>query len=66
MLHSFVRVIARRIQEGVLGNFVSFRDCVFEQNVALEYGGAVGLILPSFNVIFDNRDNITPMEFENW
>ena len=53
-------------ENGAIGNFVSFRDSVFEGNVAVEYGGAVGLILPSFNMIFDNRNNIRPIEFTNW
>lgn len=54
------------VLEGGIGNFVSFEDCLFEGNTAVEYGGAVGLILPSANVIFDNRDFIRPIIFNNW
>ena len=57
---------ANAIQDDTIGNFVSFRNCIFERNAALEYGGAVGFILPSFNIIFHNRDSIIPMEFNNW
>ena len=62
----FSSPVATRIEGGAIGNFVSFEDCVFENNTAIEYGGAVGLILPSANVIFDNRDNIRPITFESW
>ncbi len=58
--------LARTIREGAIGNYVSFEDCVFEGNTAVEYGGAVGLILPSANVIFDSRENIRPIMFDNW
>lgn len=57
---------ARRIQDGAIGNFVRFQDCMFEGNSAVEYGGAVGLILPSANAVFDNRDNIRPIAFDSW
>ena len=58
--------IASMIEEGAIGNFVKFKSCVFEENMATEYGGAVGLILPSANIIFDNRDNIRPITFDSW
>ena len=58
--------IATVIEEGAIGNFVRFKNCVFEENMATEYGGAVGLILPSANIIFDNRDNIRPITFDSW
>lgn len=59
-------VSARIIRDGALGNFVRFENCTFEGNIAVEYGGAVGLILPSASVVFDNRQSIRPMEFRNW
>ena len=54
------------MRNGGIGNFVSFQDSIFTRNVAEEYGAAVGLILPSFNVIFSNRDTIRAMDFDNW
>lgn len=62
----FFTEIANALRNGATGSFVSFRDCVFERNVAVEYGGAVGLIVPSHNVIFDNRAEIVPVQFHNW
>ena len=59
-------VIARRIFDGGVGNFAHFEDCLFLRNRATEYAGAVGLILPSANAIFDSRDAIVPFEFRNW
>ena len=67
--HLFIAVyfsLARTIFGGAIGNFVSYKNCSFENNTAMEYGGAMGLILPSANAIFDNRDNIRPIMFESW
>jgi hypothetical protein len=58
--------IAGRIFNGGVGNFAHFEDCLFLRNRATEYAGAVGIILPSANAIFDSRDAITPFEFQNW
>lgn len=58
--------IAGRIFDGGVGNFAHFEDCLFLRNRATEYAGAVGIILPSANAIFDSRDAITPFEFQNW
>ena len=58
--------IAGRTFDGGVGNFGHFEDCLFLQNRATEYAGAVGLILPSANTIFDSRDAIVPFEFRNW
>ena len=58
--------IAGRIFDGGVGNFAHFEDCLFLRNRATEYAGAVGIILPSANAIFDSRDAITPFEFRNW
>lgn len=58
--------IARTLFDGAIGNFVSFEDCEFEGNTAVEFGGAVGLIIPSANIIFDNKDNIRPILFDGW
>lgn len=43
----FPSSLANAIEQGAIGNFVSFRECVFERNVAVEYGGAVGFISTS-------------------
>ena len=32
----------------------------------MEYGGAIGLNMPSFGAIFSNREEIQPIEFVNW
>ena len=50
----------------MIGNFVSFTNATFKNNVATEFGGAVGLVLPSFHIIFDDRTYIRPMEFNDW
>ena len=61
-----LHVPASRIFDGGVGNFAHFEDCLFLRNTALEYAGAVRIILPSANSIFDSRDGIIPFEFQNW
>ena len=54
------------IEGDVIGNFIVFKDCVFEGNRAIEQGGAVGLSLTAFNIAFSNRENLTPVDIESW
>lgn len=57
---------AGRIFDGGVGNFAHFENCLFLRNRATQYAGAIGIILPSANAIFDSRDAIVPFEFQNW
>ena len=66
MHYTFPYHAAGRIFDGGVGNFAHFEDCLFLRNRAAEYAGAIGIILPSANAIFDSRDAIVPFEFRNW
>lgn len=62
----FLIIIGRITTEGEVGNSVHFRDCIFEGNSALFYGGAVGMIIPSAATSFGNKHNVIPVEFDSW
>ena len=48
------------------GNFVKYTGCVFLENFAIFYGGPIGMILSTTDIIFQDRENILPIEINSW
>ena len=58
--------VARRVLNGSIGNFAKYKNCTFRDNEATEFGGGFGSIIPAASIIFESRENIQPLEFDNW
>jgi len=48
---------------GLAGTFISFRLCKFTDNSATDYAGVLDIVSYNF---FDNREHLTPVEFQDW
>ena len=45
---------------------MKYTDCVFSENSALFYGGPIGMILSTTDIIFQDRENVLPIEINSW
>ena len=48
---------------GLAGSFISFVQCQFLDNTAMNYAGAFDIV--SYN-LYDNREHLSPVEFREW
>lgn len=51
------------LDDGQLAIFAHFKNCLFEENSAVEVGGAFGV---AFYILAQSSQSIQPLEFIDW
>ena len=50
-------------RNGEIGNYAYFRNCTFQNNEAILFGGALAT---SSVIVLGDRENIKPLDIQDW
>ena len=66
LTYLLVAILGQRQGAKESGNLVEYRECTFTENSAMQYGGAIAMLITASSLIFGDRENFISVEINSW